>query len=238
MGNMASLPRVLLVEDDKNVSDTLVLALKNDFVIDVVRFGKTAIYKSDLTDYDSIILDLNLPDISGIDVCINIRNRGLKAPILVLSGVSDVKSKVKLLDLGASDYLVKPFALGELQARLKALSRRNQVPAKKTASLSAFNVKLDREQLLVFRNNQLIDLRRKEFDILACLMENTNKVISRAELIASVWPEEDNLWTNALDVHINHLRDKLDKPFDEPLIHTVHGRGFKFTQLKVKQLHE
>jgi DNA-binding response OmpR family regulator len=238
MGNMASLPRVLLVEDDKNVSDTLVLALKNDFVIDVVRFGKTAIYKSDLTDYDSIILDLNLPDISGIDVCINIRNRGLKAPILVLSGVSDVKSKVKLLDLGASDYLVKPFALGELQARLKALSRRNRAPAKKTASLSAFNVKLDREQLLVFRNNQLIDLRRKEFDILACLMENTNKVISRAELIASVWPEEDNLWTNALDVHINHLRDKLDKPFDEPLIHTVHGRGFKFTQLKVKQLHE
>ena len=233
---MASIPKVLLVEDDKNVSDTLVLALANEYEVDVASTGKSAIYKSDYIDYDQIILDLYLPDMSGIGVCAELRARGLRAPILILSGSADVATKINLLDLGASDYLTKPFALGELKARLRVLARRKLVIPASNPKLEVYGVILDRRTLNVTRSNIPIVLRRKEFELLATLMECPGQVVSRTELVNAVWPGSDTIWTNTVDVHINHLRDKLDKPFSSPLIHTVHGKGYKIEELKIEAI--
>jgi two-component system OmpR family response regulator len=232
---MASLPKVLLVEDDKNVRDTLVLALASEYEVDIAITGKTAIYKTDYIDYDQIILDLNLPDMSGADVCVSLRNRGLRAPILILSGVSNISAKVSLLDLGASDYLTKPFALGELKARLRALARRSVNLPRVQTRLEAYGVTLDRSTLSVTRDGVLVPLRRKEFELLACLMEHAGQVVSRTSLVNQVWPSLDGVWTNTVDVHINHLRDKLDKPFGSQLIHTLHGQGYKLMEIKIKE---
>ncbi len=230
---MTSLPKVLLVEDNKSVSNTLVLALKTDYDIDVSSTGKSALYKCDYKDYDIILLDLNLPDLSGAQVCAMLRQRGLRAPILILSGISEISSKVNLLDLGANDYLTKPFALGELKARLRALLRRSQPTVETKQILSAYGVTLDRQSFSVTRNGIKVNLRRKEFELLACLMERPGTVVSRSTLMSQAWLSSDNVWTNTIDVHINHLREKLDRPYASNLIHTVHGQGYKFEEVPV-----
>ncbi|HET8991594.1 MAG TPA: response regulator transcription factor, partial [Candidatus Saccharimonadales bacterium] len=180
---MASLLKVLLVEDNNTVSNTLVFALKNEYDIDVAHTGKSALYKCDYREYDIVLLDLNLPDMSGAQVCALLRQRGLRAPILILSGISEVSSKVNLLDLGANDYLTKPFALGELKARIRALSRPMSPISNQRPFLMAYNVILDRRTFKVYRDKQLIHLRPKEFEMLACLMEKPGQVVSRDELI-------------------------------------------------------
>jgi DNA-binding response OmpR family regulator len=231
---MTPLPKVLLVEDNKSVSNTLTLALQAEYDIDVAITGKSALYKCDYRDYELIILDLNLPDFSGTNVCAMLRQRGLRAPILILSGVSEVSSKVSLLDLGANDYLTKPFALGELKARLRALMRRAPTSPRARTRLQAYGVVLDRRTYRVTRDGVNIDLRRKEFELLACLMEHPGEVVTRTSLINQAWLSNDSIWTNTVDVHINHLRDRLDKPFDAQLIHTVHGQGYKLEEVQLQ----
>jgi DNA-binding response OmpR family regulator len=230
---MSVLPKILLVEDDRYVSDTLLLALKSDFDIDWISSGQGALRRVTSEVYDQIILDLNLPDMSGLVVCQNMRHRGLSAPILILSGNSDILTKISLLDAGANDYLTKPFALGELKARLRALNRPNPV-TNLNPILEAYTVTLNKSSYKVTRDEVIIKLRRKEFELLAFLMEHPGEVVGRQTLTNEVWPSHDYLWTNTLDVHINHLREKLDKPFDIPLIHTVHGRGYKFEEIKAR----
>lgn len=224
---MTPLPKVLVVEDDKNIRSTLKLVLSNDFEVDVSASGSSAMRKTEWQNYDLVILDLNLPDISGEKVCIDMRARGLRAPILILSGVSDIATKIALLDYGANDYLTKPFAVGELKARLRALSRQAKPSLDTRIALEAYGVSLDRRTGKVNRDGVPIELRPKEFDLLACLMEAPGAIISRNDLSYRVWDSLDLIWTNTVDVHINRLRGKLDKPFSSPLIHTVHGRGYK-----------
>jgi DNA-binding response OmpR family regulator len=228
MSRMSPLPSLLLVEDNRNIASALLEALRNTYEVHLVDSGKSAIYKTDSLDYDIIILDINLPDSSAMDICLQLRERGLKTPIMILSGEPGVLTKIKLLDAGANDYLTKPFSLGELKARLRVLIRVNKyLKAPLKESLSVGVLTLNRASHSVDRNGVDIILRRKEFALLECLMMNAGMVVSRTSLGDFAWEADDNLWTNTVDVHIKYLRDKIDRPFDFPLILTVHGIGYK-----------
>lgn len=221
------LSKVLLVEDDRSIAGALAHALHDSYDIDVASSGKLALYKTDTEQYDAIVLDLNLPDISGIFICQQLRERGISAPILILSGECRVLTKINLLDSGANDYLTKPFSLGELKARLRVLVRTTNQPAQKTSKLTVGDLVMNRKIFTVKRGENEIELRRKEFAILECLMENSGTVVTREMLLRSVWQGSDELWTNTVDVHIKHLRDKIDRPFAGRMIRTVHGLGYK-----------
>jgi two-component system OmpR family response regulator len=224
---MPKIPTALIVEDDQNIATTLTYALRNDYRVDTARTGKLAIYMNDTTDYEIIILDLGLPDISGLDVCIQLRERGVKSPVLVLSEDNRAVTKINLLDAGANDFLTKPFSLGELKARMRALIRTSQQQTPPPKHLSVADVLMDRKSRTVSRAGVAVKLRRKEFALLECLMEHAGTVVSRDLLTNRVWDDNTVVWTNTVDVHIKHLRDKIDRPFDQPLIKTVHGMGYR-----------
>jgi two-component system OmpR family response regulator len=224
---MQVLPKVLLVEDDSSIAGALAQALRSDYDIDIAATGKLGLYKADTENYDVIVLDLHLPDLSGINVCQHLRERGVQAPILILSGESHVMTKISLLDAGANDYLTKPVSLGELKARLRALYRLSPHVEPAARLLEINGLVMDRHNFTVTRNGDLISLRRKEFALLECLMEHAGSVVTREALTRYVWQGNSTLWTNTVDVHIKHLRDKIDRPFGERLIRTVHGLGYK-----------
>jgi two-component system OmpR family response regulator len=224
---MLTSPKILLVEDDRFIANTLAMALQSSYKIDVSHTGKQALYKADIYKYDLVLLDPNLPDMSGLDICQQLRQRGIQAPIFILSAEDKVLTKIDLLDAGANDYLTKPFSLGELKARMRVLLRQKpDKPIWPNSILSVSDVVLDRKSFVVTRDNRRLDLRRKEFEILQCLMESAGQIVSRKQLTDYVWNGGIEPWANTLDVHIKHLRDKLDKPFNTPLLKTVHGRGY------------
>lgn len=220
---------VLLVEDDLSVAEALAHALKNDYHVTAITRGCDALDSAKHNNYDLIVLDLNLPDMSGLAVCQQLNSILMGVPVLILTAEASVLTKIKLLDAGASDYLTKPFSLGELKARLRVLQRQS-FNAKARSNLDQLNVcglTLDRASFIVIRGDQIIKLRRKEFALLECLMENAGLVVSRVSLAAFAWRDGDKPWTNSIDVHIKHLRDKIDRPFSDSLIKTVHGLGYK-----------
>jgi DNA-binding response OmpR family regulator len=225
---MPILPNVLLIEDDRGIAEALSHALQNSYQIDTADTGRAGLYKADINNYDIVILDLNLPDLPGHVVCQQLRERGFKAPIMVLTADNQVLTKIKLLDGGANDYLTKPFSLGELKARLRVLKRQGAgQPFRAKGQLTTGDIILDRQSRLVTRAGLVIQLRRKEFSLLECLMEHAGTVVSRQFLTSYAWQDCDDLWTNTIDVHIKHLRDKIDRPFGSGLIRTVHGLGYK-----------
>jgi DNA-binding response OmpR family regulator len=228
---MQELQTVLLVEDDRSIAGALAQALRNIYDIDVANSGKLALYKTDNQIYDLIVLDLNLPDLSGMSVCQQLRNRGVSAPILVLSGESRILTKINLLDAGANDYLTKPFSLGELKARLRALARQHSPGNKLSEALNVSGISLNRQTFEVTRDGVDIHLRRKEFALLECLLENAGTVVSRDALLRLVWQGNHELWANTVDVHIKYLRDKIDRPFENRVIKTVHGLGYRLDNI-------
>ncbi len=223
---METLSKLLLIEDDRGIALALQQALANNYQVEVAQTGKQGLYKSDNYDYTAIILDLNLPDLSGLDICQQLRERGVEAPILVLTAETEVLTKINLLDAGAHDYLTKPFSLGELKARLRGLIRRAGRPLVDNR-LQVGDLSLSATSLEVIRQGQCIILRRKEFALLECLMLNAGMVVSREALARYAWQGSDTTWTNTIDVHIKYLRDKIDKPFDGQLIKTIHGVGYR-----------
>jgi len=228
INDMHGLLKVLLVEDDPSIAGALAQALRSTYNIDIAATGQLALYKVDTGHYDLIVLDLNLPDMSGIMVCQQLRDRGLKAPILILSAETNVLTKINLLDAGANDYLSKPFSLGELKARLRALTRTSHKTSQPTNQLTMSGLHLDRKTHQFKREGKTIKLRRKEFAMLECLMEHAGSVVTRRALMRHAWQGAEDLWTNTVEVHIKYLRDKVDKPFgSKPLIRTVHGLGYK-----------
>lgn len=224
---MKSLAKILLVDDDRSIAAALAQALKNEYDVDIAATGKLALYKTDLENYQLIILDLNLPDIPGLNVCQQLRQRGVTTSILILSGESRVLTKIHLLDAGANDYLTKPFSLGELKARMRSLARYSPPLITNAKPLQVDDLTLNSQTYEVQRAGQPIFLRRKEFALLECLMEYQCSVVRRETLTRLVWADAGDVWTNTVDVHIKHLRDKVDKPFDRQLIKTVHGLGYK-----------
>jgi DNA-binding response OmpR family regulator len=218
---------ILLIEDNRSVALALGQATVLDYDLTVAQTGVSGLKLALNNDYDAIILDLNLPDISGFDVCRELRAKGNSTPILILSGEEKVMSKIRLLDAGANDYLTKPFSLGELKVRLRVLLRDNPSAPTLTQPLQVGDLVLDPSRHYVERAGQPIELRKKEFAILECLLLHAGDVVKRSTLGNYAWQAEDSPWTNTIDVHIKHLRDKVDRPFSAPIIRTVHGVGYK-----------
>jgi len=218
--------KVLLIEDDKQTAKTIKEGLKDYYVVDIAYTGEDGDFRAQVNDYDTIIIDIVLPDIDGITVCKKIREAEIKAPILMLTGKTQVRDKVTALDAGADDYLTKPFSFAELLARVRALIRRNP-DTLVSNKLSIGNLSLDVVANMVKRRGRKISLRRKEFSLLEYLMRNQGMVVTRSMILEHVWDSGTNPMTNTVDVHIKSLRDKIDKPFGTDLIKTAHGLGYK-----------
>lgn len=218
--------KILLIEDNKQMAATIKEVLKDHYTVDVAYTGGDGEFQTQVNDYDLIILDLILPDIDGVTVCKKIRESEIKTPILILTGKPQIEDKVKALDSGADDYLVKPFNLGELLARVRALLRRG--PDTLTSNkLSVGGLTLDVAANTVKCKGKKIHLRHKCFRLLEYLMRNKGMVVTRSMILEHVWESSIDPVTNTVDVHIKSLRDEIDRPFGVSLIKTVHGLGYK-----------
>jgi DNA-binding response OmpR family regulator len=217
--------KVLVIEDNPRLSDRIKIHLSKSYLVEVARSGDDAIEIVTSQTIDIILLDLGLPDMPGIEVCRKIRELGITAPILILTGIDDVTSKVELLDAGADDYMTKPFDTSELKARINALERRrDRHPPENDLKIDDLIVSPSKRS--VVRSGKDIKLRRKEFDILEYLLKNKDRVLSRQMIINHAWISTSATWTGSVDVHIKQLRDKIDKPFQRQLIKTTYGVGY------------
>lgn len=216
--------RILLVEDERRIADFLGRGLESaGYAVDVAGDGATAVELVHGTDYDMVILDLMLPDIDGLQVLEKIRNRKTNPPVLILSARAAVDDRVKGLELGADDYLTKPFAFVELLARVRVLLRRGQPTPER---LQAGDLQLDCIRRKVTRSGESIELAPKEFSILEYLMRNRGRPLSRTMIVEHVWDMDYDGLTNIVDVYIRHLRSKIDDRWPAKLIHTVRGIGY------------
>jgi len=217
--------RILLIEDELRIANFIERGLKEEhYAVDVADSGEKALYLADINPYDLIILDLMLPDMDGFSICTELRGRGIETPILILTAKDSLKDKVQGLDLGADDYLTKPFAFEELLARVRALLRRNRT--EKQTLLTMADLELDQVTHRVKRAGRDIPLTAKEYSLLEYLMLNAHQVVTRTMISEHVWNEDFDSFTNITDVYINYLRNKIDKGFDKPLIHTIRGVGY------------
>ena len=216
--------RILVVEDEKRIADFLGRGLESGgYTVDTAPDGQSALDLAHATDYDLVILDMMLPDMDGLRVLEKIRNRKANPPVLILSARGGVEDRVKGLELGADDYLTKPFAFVELLARVRVLLRRGQPTPEK---LAVGELTLDCIRRKVTRAGDTIDLAPKEFSILEYLMRNRGKPLSRTMIVEHVWDMDYDGLTNIVDVYIRHLRSKIDDRYPAKLIHTVRGVGY------------
>lgn len=218
--------RILVAEDDRPVASFLKKGLEAEhYAVDIVPDGQEALYMAEEYDYDLVLLDLVLPKMDGLQVLQRIRNRKKNLPVLVLTGRSRVEDRVKGLDLGADDYMVKPFAFRELTARVRALLRRGDIPA--DFKLQVGDLALSLVERSVVRGERKIELTPKEFSLLEYLMRNQGRAVSRPMIIEHVWNFSFDTMTNVVDVYINYLRKKVDGGETQKLIHTVRGVGYR-----------
>jgi len=216
--------RILVIEDEKRIADFLCRGLQGaGYAVDAAPNGAAAIENIHSADYDLVILDLMLPDMDGLQVLDKIRNRKIGPPVLILSARGGLDDRVKGLEQGADDYLVKPFAFVELLARVRALLRRGQPTPEK---LQVADLSLDCVRRKVARGADTIDLAPKEFGILEYMMRNRGRPLSRTMIVEHVWDMDYDGLTNIVDVYIRHLRSKIDDRFPQKLIQTVRGIGY------------
>jgi len=216
--------RILVVEDEKRIADFLTRGLQGaGYAVDAAANGANALEFVHATDYDLIILDIMLPDIDGLKVLEKIRNRKVGPPVLILSARGAVDDRVKGLELGADDYLTKPFAFVELLARVRALLRRGQPTPER---LATGDLTVDCIRRKVTRGAESIELAPKEFGILEYMMRNKGRPLSRTMIVEHVWDMDYDGLTNIVDVYIRHLRSKIDDRFPVKLIQTVRGIGY------------
>ena len=216
---------LLIVEDEPKTGDYLRQGLTEaGFVVDLARSGPDGLHLAQTGDYDLAILDVMLPGLDGWQLLTRLREQGRDLPVLFLTARDDVADRVRGLELGADDYLVKPFAFSELLARLRTLMRRGK--AKDAELLTLADLELDPLRRRAVRGGQRIDLTAKEFALLALLLRRQGEVLSRALIASQVWDMNFDSDTNVVDVAIKRLRAKVDEPFAERLIHTVRGMGY------------
>lgn len=219
--------QIFLVEDEERVAALVKKALEeSNHSVEIIPDGAEAIRKFALKPYDLAILDIMLPYVSGIEVCRHIRQKNKNIPVLMLTARDSVDDKVTGLNTGADDYLVKPFHLKELQARVDALLRRNAADAEPIITLG--NITLNTANNTVEREDKKITLTTKECALLELLMHNNDKILSRQTIAEKVWGISFDTGTNVVDVYVNYLRNKIDKGFAEKYIHTVVGKGYIF----------
>jgi DNA-binding response OmpR family regulator len=218
--------RVLLVEDNRRLSNSLKASLADGgYAVDVAYDGVEGQELAEMTPYDAIILDILLPRRDGLEVCRELRNQRINTPILMLTARDAIEDRVRGLDSGADDYLVKPFAIDELHARLRALLRRDS--SDKTGLLKVADLELDPAAHTVSRNSMQIELTAKEFALLEYMMRNPNRLITRQMVENHVWSYDYEGASNVVDVYIRRLRRKIDDHFDIKLIETVRGAGYR-----------
>ncbi len=218
--------RILLIEDDKEAARLLARGLREEgWIVDIAFSGESGDEMASVNTYDAIVLDWMLPDRDGIAVCQSLRGSGLHVPILILTARDAIEDRVLGLNAGADDYLTKPFAFAELLARLHALLRRSELT--RPVLLTVEDLTLDPRSHQVMRGGIPISLTPKEYGILETLMRHAGEVVSRAYLGEHVWEDEHDSLTNLVDVHVSHLRRKVDQGPVTPLIHTVWGHGYR-----------
>jgi DNA-binding response OmpR family regulator len=218
--------RLLLIEDDKKAARVLKQGLEEEgFVVDVAASGDAGEEQAAINHYDLILLDWLLPGKPGIEVCRDLRAQEVSAPILMLTARDALADRIAGLDTGADDYLTKPFAFTELLARIRALLRRSQ--ATREPVLRVADLTLDPVSHRVTRCGVPVPLTAKEFAILMYLMRHAGRVVTRTQLGEHVWEAEFDNLTNLVDVHVSHLRKKIDQESGATLIHTVRGRGYR-----------
>ncbi len=221
--------RILIAEDDRSVAGFLKKGLNEEqYAVDVCYNGEEALFQAQVNEYDLIILDVMLPKMNGFAVCREIRKEGTLTPILMLTVRDQLEDKVKGLQEGADDYLTKPFAFEELLARIKALLRRTQ--DYKTKNLEVGQLELDPVARKVTRNGKTITLTGKEYALLEYLMRNKGRIITQSMIIDHVWDMNYDGLSNVVNVYINHLREKIDKGFEQKYIHTIRGVGYKIDE--------
>ena len=219
--------RILVVEDNPDLASAIRQGLKeHGYSVDIAHEGYSGEEMAASEPYDLVVLDLMLPDRDGVDVCKNLRRRGIETNILMLTALSGTADKVSGLDAGADDYLTKPFEFEELLARIRAMLRRGT--AQEATRLEYGGVELDLLKRRVERDGHKIKLSAKEFALLEFLMRNKDRVIDRITIAQKVWDINYEPSSNVIDVYISALRKKVDRDFDRPLIHTVVGMGYRF----------
>ena len=217
---------ILIAEDDAPVAKFLLCGLEGEhYDVRIASAGRQVSQMMDAGQCDLIILDLNLPDVSGIEVLRQVRSTRPHLPVLILTGSARVEDRVDGLDSGADDYLTKPFAFSELSARVRALLRRSSLPFEPV--LRSMDLELDRVRRVVIRSGRSIELTPKEFALLEYLMLNAGHNVSRSSIIHHVWKLSSDTLTNVVDVYINYLRRKIDADAPERLIHTARGTGYR-----------
>ena len=220
--------RVLLFEDESRIADVVDQGLREQgYAVDVASTGDEALAWTEAAEFDLIILDVMLPVRDGIEVCLTLRQRGVRTPVLMLTAKDTVEDRVRGLDSGADDYLVKPFAFAELLARLRALTRRE--PGVQGRDLIVGDLRLNTKTLEVVRQGLTICLTTKECRLLEHLMRHPNQVLTRTMIADHVWNYDFDNATNVIDVHIRNIRRKLDDPFPKKLIQTVRGAGYRIS---------
>jgi DNA-binding response OmpR family regulator len=220
--------RVLIAQDDPALATFVKKGLEAEhYAVDVTHDGEQAKTMATDLDYDLFMLDLNLPGVDGVAILRHLRPRKPSMPILVLTSRNRVEDRVQCLDLGADDYMGKPFSFTELSARIRALLRRSHLPA--ASVLTVADLKLDRVERRVERASKRIELTSKEFGLLEYLMLNAGRRVSRAMIIEHVWNLSFDSGTNVIDVYVNYLRRKVDNGFGRRLIHTVRGVGYELS---------
>jgi DNA-binding response OmpR family regulator len=222
--------KLLFIDDNVALVKSITDFLGDSWAVTPVHNGHDGISLARSNSFDIIVLDLDLPDMHGHDVCRTLRKHGVATPILILTGTIEAASKVSLLTSGADDYVTKPFDVSEFQARLTALTRRGPLYSNDPYLLKVDSLVLDPHKRQVERAGQKITLRRKEFDILEYLLRNRGRVVTRAMIMDNVWEADSDSWNNTVDVHIKCLRDKVDRPFKRALISTAYGVGYTINE--------
>ncbi len=223
--------RILIVEDEPVMNELIVKKLKLEhYSVDSCDNGADALDYFFMTEYDAVILDIMLPKLNGLEFLREIRSKSCKVPVLLLTALDSIEDRVKGLDAGADDYLVKPFAFDELLARIRVLIRRTNG---QICNILVFeDISLDCDSRKVMRNNQEIDLSAKEFSILEYFMHNPDIVLSRDKISRHIWNYDYEGGSNVVDVYIRYLRKKIDEGYDTKLLHTIRGAGYV---LRVKE---
>ena len=217
--------RILLIEDERKVASFVARALREKtYAVDIAETGEKGLEMATGVPYDAILLDIRLPGMDGISVCRKMREEGLETPILMLTARVLVEDRIQGLNAGADDYLTKPFALAELEARVRALIRRGF--GKSAATLRYADLELDRRRRLARRNELAIPLTSREFALLEFLMLRAPDAVTRSEIVEHVWDCHFDSETNLVEVYINRLRQKIDQGRGRRLIHTIRGLGY------------
>ncbi len=217
--------RVLVIEDEPGVAGFLSKGLREaSYAVDLADNGVDGLHKAVTETYDAVVLDLMLPGMDGFSILREVRSREIRTPVICLTARDAVDDRIKGLDLGADDYLAKPFSFSELLARIRALLRRGQ--ALRANPITVADLKVDAVARSVHRGDRRIDLSPTEYALLEYLVRNTGQVLPRTMILEHVWDMNHDPMTNVIDVHINRLRKKVDDGFDPPLIHTIRGAGY------------